>query len=187
MEEEISFYIEDAEASMKKAVTHTLNEFSKIRAGKANPVMLKGMMVEYYGSMSPLDQIANVSAPDARTLMVKPWEKGTLNDIERAIINSDLGLNPQNDGETIRMNVPVLTEERRRDLVKQSKAEAENGKVSIRNIRKETNAELKKLQKDGASEDNIKDAESTIQELTNQYSKNIDEIFAKKDAEIMTI
>jgi ribosome recycling factor len=187
MEEEISFYLEDAEASMNKAVTHTLNEFAKIRAGKANPIMLKGVVVEYYGSMSPLDQIANVSAPDARTLMVKPWEKGTLNDIERAIINSDLGLNPQNDGETIRMNVPVLTEERRRDLVKQSKNEAENGKISLRSIRKETNGELKKLQKDGASEDDIKDAESTIQDFTNKFSKTLDEIFAKKEVEIMTI
>ena len=187
MEEEISFYLEDAEASMKKAVTHTESEFTKIRAGKANPVMLKGVMVEYYGSMTPLDQVANVSAPDARTLMVKPWEKGTLNDIERAIINSDLGLNPQNDGETIRMNVPVLTEERRRDLVKQSKGEAENGKVSIRSIRKDVNNELKKLQKDGASEDAIKDAESETQKLTDKYSKVLDDIFNKKEAEIMTI
>ena len=187
MEEEISFYIEDAEASMNKAVSHTFSEFAKIRAGKANPVMLKGIMVEYYGSMSPLDQIANVSAADARTLMVKPWEKGTLNDIERAIINSDLGLNPQNDGETIRMNVPMLTEERRRDLVKQSKNEAENGKISIRSIRQETNTELKKLQKDGASEDNIKDAEVTVQEMTHKFSKTLDEALVKKEAEIMTI
>ena len=187
MEEEISFYLEDAEASMNKAVTHTLNEFAKIRAGKASPIMLKGVVVEYYGSMSPLDQIANVSAPDARTLMVKPWEKGSLNDIERAIMNSDLGLNPQNDGETIRINVPVLTEERRRGLVKQSKNEAENGKISLRSIRKETNSELKKLQKEGASEDDIKDAESTIQELINKFSKTLDEIFSKKEIEIMTI
>jgi len=187
MEEEINFYLEDAEASMDKAVTHTLNEFAKIRAGKASPIMLKGVMVEYYGSMSPLDQIANVTAADARTLLVKPWEKGSLHEIERAIINSDLGLNPQNDGETIRMNVPMLTEERRRDLVKQSKSEAENGKVSVRNIRKETNTELKKLQKDGASEDAIKDAEVIIQEYTNKYSKTLDEIFAKKEGEIMTI
>ena len=187
MEEEISFYLEDAEASMNKAVTHTLNEFAKIRAGKASPIMLKGVVVEYYGSMSPLDQIANVSAPDARTLMIKPWEKGSLNDIERAIINSDLGLNPQNDGETIRINVPVLTEERRRGLVKQSKNEAENGKISLRSIRKETNSELKKLQKEGASEDNIKDAESTIQDLTNKFSKTLDDIFSKKEIEIMKI
>jgi ribosome recycling factor len=187
MEEEISFYLEDAEASMNKTVTHTLNEFAKIRAGKANPIMLKGVTVEYYGSMTPLDQIANVSAPDARTLMVKPWEKGTLQDIERAIINSDLGLNPQNDGETIHMNVPVLTEERRRGLVKQSKSEAENGKISIRSIRKETNAELKKLQKDGAPEDAVKDAEAIIQELTNKFSKALDDLFIKKEVEIMTI
>ncbi len=187
MEEEISFYLEDAEASMKKAVDHTKGEFAKIRAGKASPLMLKSVMVEYYGNMTPLDQVSNVSAPDARTLMVKPWEKGVLNDIERAIVNSDLGLNPQNDGETIRMNVPVLTEERRRDLVKQSKNEAENGKITLRNIRKDVNTELKKLQKDGASEDTIKDAESTIQDLTNQYAKLIDEVFGKKEIEIMTI
>jgi len=185
--EEINFYLDDAKESMAKAVQHTEKEFLKIRAGKANPQMLMGLMVEYYGSMTPIDQVSSINTPDARTLLIKPWEKGVLPEIEKSIINSDLGLNPQNDGETIRINVPALTEERRKELVKQSKGEAENGKITIRNIRKDTNNELKKLQKDGASEDEIKSAEDTVQDLTNQYSKLMDTIFEKKEVEIMTI
>ena len=185
--EEITFYLDDAKESMAKAVQHTEKEFLKIRAGKANPQMIMGLMVEYYGSMTPIDQVSSINTPDARTLLIKPWEKGVLHEIEKAIINSDLGLNPQNDGETIRINVPALTEDRRRDLVKQSKNEAENGKITVRNIRKDTNNELKKLQKDGASEDEIKSAEETVQNLTNEYSKLMDTIFEKKEIEIMTI
>ena len=185
--EEINFYLDDAKESMAKAVQHTEKEFLKIRAGKANPQMLLGLMVEYYGSMTPIDQVSSINTPDARTLLIKPWEKTVLPEIEKSIINSDLGLNPQNDGETIRINVPALTEERRIELVKQSKSEAENGKISIRNIRKDTNNELKKLQKDGASEDEIKGAEDKVQDLTNQYSKLMDIILEKKEAEIMTM
>jgi ribosome recycling factor len=185
--EEINFYLDDAKESMAKAVLHTEKELSKIRAGKASPQMLMGLMVEYYGSMTPLDQVSSVNTPDARTLLIKPWEKGVLHEIEKAIINSDLGLNPQNDGETIRINVPALTEERRLDLVKQAKTETENGKISIRNIRKDTNNELKKLQKDGASEDDVKSAEDTVQDLTNQFSKTMDTLSEKKEIEIMTI
>ncbi len=187
MQEEINLFLEDAEDSMKKAIAHTENEFTKIRAGKASPVMLKGVMVEYYGAMTPLDQVANVSAPDARTIAVKPWEKSVLNDIERAIINGDTGFNPMNDGETIRINVPALTEDRRRDLVKQAKAESENGKVGIRATRQSTNNELKKLQKEGAPEDAVKAAEEEVQNLTDKYSKLIDDILKKKEDEIMTI
>ena len=185
--EEINFYIDDAKDSMAKTVQHTEREFLKIRAGKASPQILLGLMVDYYGSMTPIDQVSSINTPDARTLLIKPWEKGVLHEIEKAIINSDLGLNPQNDGETIRINVPALTEERRRDLAKQSKTEAENGKISIRNIRKDTNNELKKLQKDGASEDDIKSGEEKVQELTNQYSKIMDTLYDKKEIEIMTI
>lgn len=185
--EEINFYLDSAKESMAKAVQHTEKEFLKIRAGKASPQMLLGLMVEYYGNMTPIDQVSSINTPDARTLLIKPWEKAVLPEIEKAIINSDLGLNPQNDGETIRINVPALTEERRKDLVKQSKNEAENGKVSIRNIRKDVNNELKKLQKDGASEDEIKSAEESVQSLTNEYSKLMDSIFDKKEVEIMTI
>ena len=185
--EEIDFYLDDAKESMAKAIMHTEKEFAKIRAGKASPQMMMGLMVEYYGSMTPIDQVSSINTPDARTLLIKPWEKAVLPEIEKAIINSDLGLNPQNDGETIRINVPALTEERRKDLVKQAKNEAENGKISIRNIRKDSNNELKKLQKDGASEDEIKGAEDKVQDLTNQYSKMMDDLFDKKEVEIMTI
>jgi ribosome recycling factor len=187
MEEEISLYIDAAEEAMQKAIAHTENAFSKIRAGKASPLMVKGVMVEYYGSLTPLDQVANITAPDARTIAIKPWEKNVLHDIERAIINSDTGLNPQNDGETIRINVPALTEDRRKDLVKQAKSEVENGKVGLRGARQTTNTELKQLQKDGAPEDAIKDAEAKVQALTDTYSKKINQIFSIKEEEIMTI
>lgn len=185
--EEINFCLDAAKESMSNAVTHTEGEFSKVRAGKANPGMLNSVMVEYYGAPTPLNQVASVNSLDARTLIIKPWEKTILQDIERAIINSDLGLNPQNDGETIRINIPALTEERRRDLVKQIKSIAEDGKVSIRNARKDANTELKSLEKDGFSEDLIKKAEDDVQKITDQFSKAIDAAFEKKEVEIMTI
>ncbi len=187
MEEEIQMYLDEAEELMGKAIVHLNQELLKIRAGKASPNMLDSLKVEYYGAPTPLSQMASVSTPDARTIMIKPWEKSVLPDIERAIINSDLGLNPQNDGEQIIINVPQLTEERRTALVKQAKGEGEKGKVSIRNARKEVNDGLKQLQKDGASEDEIKRAEDNVQSLTDAHSKKIDEILAKKETEIMTV
>ena len=185
--EEVNFYLDAAEESMKKTVAHTEGEFTKIRAGKANPGMLSGIMVEYYGAPTPLQQVSTVNSLDARTLVIKPWEKALLPEIEKAIINSDLGLNPQNDGEVIRLNIPALTEERRRELVKQVKAIAETGKVALRNIRKDTNQELKNLIKEGASEDLIKGSEDDVQKLTDQYSKAIDDKFEVKEEEIMTV
>ena len=185
--EEIQFYLDEAKESMGKAVAHTEREFQKIRAGKASPQMLQGLSVEYYGAMTPIDQVASVNTPDAKTIIIKPWEKPVLGAIETAIINSDLGLNPQNDGELIRLSIPTLTEETRKDLVKQAKGEAENGKVRIRNIRKDSNSELKKLQKDGASEDAIKGAEDEVQKLTDAYIKEIDDVFAKKEKDILTV
>lgn len=185
--EEIEMYLDEAKELMGKAVSHLNQELLKIRAGKASPNMLDSIKVEYYGSPTPLSQIASVNTPDARTIMIKPWEKSVIADIERAIINSDLGLNPQNDGEQIIINVPQLTEERRMTLVKQSKAEGEKGKVSVRNARKDTNDGLKQLLKDGASEDAIKGAEDKVQSLTDEHSKKIDEILAKKETEIMTV
>ena len=170
---------------MEKAISHTNSEFSKIRAGKAMPSMIDGVSVEYYGTMTPLNQVAGVTTPDARTISIKPWEKNMLQEIERAIINSGLGFNPQNDGEQIRINIPPLTEERRLQLMKQVKAEAENGKVSIRNTRKETNDSLKKL--DGTSEDLIKDAESDVQKLTDEYTAKIDGLVEAKEKDIMTV
>lgn len=185
--EEIELFLEEAKDTMEKAIQHVGQELSKIRAGKAMPNMLDGIFVEYYGNMTPISQVASINTPDARSLLIKPWEKAVLAEIEKAIINSDLGLNPQNDGETIRILIPPLTEERRLQLVKQVKAEAEHGKVSIRNIRKDTNDSLKKLQKEGTSEDLVKDAEAEVQELTNAYTSRIDKLVEVKEVDIMTI
>ena len=185
--EEISMILEMAEDSMQKAVKHTQIELSKIRAGKANPVLLEGVMVVYYGAPTPLSQVASVNTPDARSFLIKPWEKSILQDVERAIINANLGLNPQNDGENIRINLPALTEDRRIQLVKQAKGDCEHGKISLRTVRKDMNDELKKLQKDGAPEDVIKDAEAEVQKLTDKYSSKLDEILGHKEEEIMTI
>ena len=185
--EEIQFALDSAAESMQKTVSHTGFEFQKIRAGKANPAILSGLQVEYYGALTPLTQVASVNNADARTLVIKPWEKPLLQAIEKAIVNSDLGLNPQNDGEIIRLNIPALTEERRKDLMKQVRALAENGKVSIRSIRKETNKDLQQLQKDGASEDMIKSSEDDVQKMTDKYSKEIDALTDLKEVEVMTI
>jgi ribosome recycling factor len=185
--DEIKFFLDEATEMMAKSIQHTNIELAKIRAGKAMPSMLDGISLEYYGTMTALSQVASITTPDARTIIIKPWEKKTIPNIERAIINSDLGVNPQNDGEIIRINIPPLTEERRRGLVKMAKAEAENGKISIRNIRKETNDLLKKLLKDGASEDEIKRAEDIVQKMTDDNVSQVDELVVKKEAEIMHI
>lgn len=185
--EEIQLFLDEAKELMEKALKHTALEFNKIRAGKANPSMLDGLTVEYYGVTTPLNQAATVNVSDARTIVIRPFEKKLIQDIERAIINSDLGLNPQSDGEVVRLIIPPLTEERRRDLVKQVKNEGESGKISIRSIRKETNEELKKLQKEGASEDDIKKAEEKVQVLTDQHIQKVDQMIADKEKEIMTV
>ena len=185
--EEIELFLDEAKELMQKAVDHTSSELLKIRAGKAMPNMLDGIMVQYYGSPTPLNQVSSVTTPDARTLAIKPFERKTISDIEKAIINSDLGLSPQNNGEIIILTIPMLTEERRITLVKQSKNECENGKISIRTVRKEIMDSLKKLQKDGAAEDDIKRAEDVVQKLTDQYSTKIDEILVKKEIDIMKV
>jgi len=185
--EEIEFYLAEAKEMMEKAVNHTIAEFGKIRAGKAMPSMLDGIMVEYYGANTPINQVATVNTPDARTLAIKPYEKSIVHDIERAIINSDLGLNPQNDGEMIRINIPTLTEERRTQLVKIAKNEAETGRISIRNDRKQIMDQLKQLLKESVSEDDVKRGEDKVQELTNNYIKKLDEQLEKKETEIMTV
>lgn len=184
--EEIQLFLDEAKEMMQKAVDHTAAELVKIRAGKAMPNMLDGIMVPYYGSPTPLQQVASVTTPDARTLAIKPWERNLISEIERAIINSDLGLAPQNNGEMIILTIPPLTEERRKGLVKQAKQECENGKISIRTVRKDINDSLKKLQKDGAPEDEVKRAEDVVQKYTDQYSSKIDDLLTKKEAEIMT-
>ncbi len=187
MDEEIQLYLDDAKDSMEKAIKHLDYELTKIRAGRATPQMLDGIKVLYYGSPTPLSQVSSVSTPDARTIAIKPFEKNLMNEIEKAIRNGDLGLNPTNNGEVIIIAVPPLTEERRRDLSKQAKNQAENAKVSVRSTRKETNEELRKLQKDGASEDAIKVAEEKVQKLTDSYIAAIDSTLDKKEKEIMTV
>lgn len=187
MEEEIQFRIEEARDLMHKAVEHTNHELTKIRAGKAQPSMLDDVRVDYYGTPTPVSQVATVNTPDARSIVIRPFEKKMLSTIERAIINSDLGLSPQNDGEIIRLNLPPLTEERRIGLVKQAKAEIEQGKISIRNVRKDANNDLTKMQKEGASEDAVKRAQDQVQQLTDQSIVKLDEIFAKKEKDIMTV
>jgi len=184
MNEEIQFIIDAAKEQMENALEHLTREFANIRAGKASPAMLRSVMVDYYGSQTPLAQVANVNTPDARTITVQPWEKNMLQEIERGIMLANIGFNPMNNGESIIINVPALTEERRKDLVKQAKAEAEDDKVSIRNARRDANNDIKKLD---ISEDLIKNTESDIQDLTNKYIKTIDDLFDKKEIEIMTI
>lgn len=185
--EEIELYLDEAQELMQKAVEHTSAELLKIRAGKAMPNMLDGIMVPYYGAPTPLSQVSSVNTPDARTLAIKPFERKMISEIEKAIINSDLGLAPQNNGEVIILTIPALTEERRITLVKQAKNECEDGKISLRTVRKNINDDLKKLQKDGASEDDIKRAEERVQKITDQYSTKIDELLIKKEVDIMKI
>jgi ribosome recycling factor len=185
--EEIELYLAEAEELMEKAIHHINFAFSKIRAGKATPGMLDGIMIEYYGNPTPLNQVSSINTPDARSIIIKPWEKSIIPEIEKSIINSDLGLNPQSDGEIIRLNVPPLSEERRLQLVKQAKHEAENGRVSIRNIRKDTNDHLRKLLKEHVSEDAVKNAEMDVQELTNKYIEKIEEMLHRKEEDILTV
>lgn len=185
--EEIELYLDEAKELMQKAVDHTSAELLKIRAGKAMPNLLDGIMVQYYGANTPLNQVSSVNTPDARTLSIKPFERSMISEIEKSIINSDLGLAPQNNGEVIILTIPALTEERRISLVKQAKHECEGGKISLRTVRKDINDELKKLQKDGAAEDEIKRAEDVVQKLTDQFSTKLDELLAKKEVDIMKV
>lgn len=187
MLEELEMIVEDAEASMKKAIGFLEAELVKIRAGKANPNMLDGIMVDYYGSPTPINQVANINIMDARTISIQPWEKKTLQLIERAIIAANIGMNPQNDGVNIRLFLPPLTEERRKELVKKSAAEAEHSKVAIRNIRRVAIEDVKKLQKDGLSEDIAKDTEKEIQEKTDRYILLVEKHLAAKEKEVMSI
>lgn len=185
--EEIDLILEDTKERMDRSIQFLISELKKIRAGKAMPSMLDGVMVEYYGTPTPILQVASITTPDSRTIFVKPWEKTIIQDIEKAIIDNDLGLNPQNDGENIIINIPALTEERRLVLVKQIKGEGEKGKISIRSVRKESNELIKKLSNEGFSEDAIKDGESEIQKITDLKISRIDEIIKSKETEITTI
>lgn len=187
MTEESLFCLDEAKEGMEHAILHLDREFHKIRAGKANPQMLEGVRVDYYGAMSPIENIANISTPDPRQIVIQPWEKAMISPIEKAILASNLGFNPQNNGELIRIAVPALTEERRKDLVKRAKLEAENAKVSIRNIRRSAMETAKKLEKDGVAEDEIKVLEKEIQDFTNLYIDKVDKHFVIKEKDIMTV
>ena len=184
MEDEIDFIIEGAKEAMGKALKHLEKELVNIRAGKASPSMVGSVMVDYYGNQTPLNQVANVSTPDGMTISIQPWEKGMIPEIERGIHLANIGFNPMNNGESVIISVPPLTEERRKDLAKQAKAAAEESKIGIRNDRKNANNELKNLE---ISEDLRKNLEEDIQEMTDQHIKKIDEIYAKKEKEIMTV
>ena len=185
--EEIEFILDSTEESMIGSIAHLEKEFLNIRAGKASPQMLGSVFVDYYGAQTPLSQIANVNIPDARTITIQPYEKNMLQTIEKAIMVANIGFNPMNNGDVIIINVPALTEERRRDLVKQAKAESEDAKIGIRNARKDANTEIKKLEKEGTSEDICKSAEEDVQKLTDSFIRKIEEHLANKEAEIMKV
>ncbi len=187
MSEDLAFILEDAQDNMKKAINHLETELIKIRAGKASPQMLEGLLVDYYGNPTTINQVGNVSVMDARTLTIQPWERNMLQPIERAIINANLGVTPQNDGNIIRLFMPPLTEERRREFVKRAGGEGEQSRVAIRSIRRDAIEQIKKLQKDGLSEDEAKDAEKEIQDITDKFISLIEKHLASKEKEIMSV
>ena len=187
MNEEVKLFMDDAKEQMENALNHLENELAKIRAGRANPKILNDVLVEYYGTPTPLAQVANITSPDPRTITVQPWERQMISPIEKAIRNANLGFNPDNNGELIRINVPPLTEERRKDLVKQSRTIGETAKVSIRNARRDAIDQFKKMTKEGLPEDAAKDAEADVQKLTDAYSKKIEDMLAMKEKYILTI
>jgi len=187
MNEDVQLVYEMTRERMDKAIEHLDNELVRIRAGKANVHILDGIMVEYYGTPTPLNQVSNISTPDAKNIVIQPWEKNMIDKIEKAIQNSNVGITPMNNGEVIRLTIPQLTEERRRTLVKQVKNEGENARVSIRNSRRDANDEYKQMQKEGLSEDEAKQAEDNIQKLTDEYIEKIDKIVEAKEEDIMTI
>jgi ribosome recycling factor len=187
MTEDIKMVLDMTRESMEKAIEHLDDELAHIRAGKADPRMFDKITVDYYGSQTALPQVSNINTPDARTIKIQPWEKSMIDPIEKAIMYANLGVNPTNNGEAIMINIPALTEERRKTLVKQARAEGENTKVSIRNARKEAIDELKQLKKDGLSEDLTKDAEEEVQNITNSFNEKVDEMIKEKESDIMTI
>lgn len=187
MNEEVQMVYDMAKENMEKAIEHLDNELMRIRAGKANVHILDAVMVDYYGTPTPLNQVSNVSTPDAKTIMIQPWEKSMIDPIEKALMQSNVGITPGNNGEVIRLVVPQLTEERRRELVKLVKTEGENARVSVRNTRREANDEYKNMQKDGLSEDETKTAEDNIQKLTDEFTEKVEKIVEAKDQDIMTI
>jgi ribosome recycling factor len=186
-EADVKKVLDETRGLMNKAIDHFEFELSRIRAGRATPSMLDGVEVEAYGARSPLSQMANISTPDAKTITIQPWDASILQSIEKAILGANIGLTPQNDGKIIRLNIPPLTEERRKDLVKQAKAEAEVARVSLRNIRRDSNEKIKKLLKDGLAEDAAKKGEADVQNITNDYTAKVEKHLEVKEKEIMTV
>lgn len=187
MDEEVGLILEVAEEKMNNAIDHLSETLLGIRAGKASPNALKGVMVDYYGTLSPVSQVASITVPDAKTILIQPWEKNMINVIEKAILVSNIGLTPSNNGEHIRLNIPALTEDRRRELVKQVRGAAENARVSMRNARREAVDAFKSAQKDGLPEDMAKDGENDVQKLIDSHNKRIDELVDSKEKDIMTV
>ena len=187
MDELVTMVLDETRSKMDKSIQHLENELVKIRAGKASPRILDGIMVEYYGVLTPINQVSNVGTPDAKTVAIQPWERSMIESIEKAIMQANIGITPEDNGEIIRLNIPPLTEERRRDLVKKVKQEGENTKVGIRNARRDANEELKELQKDGLPEDEEKNGESEGQKLTDDYIEKVDKILEAKEKDIMTV
>lgn len=187
MIEECEMVYDDVKENMEKPLAHLEKQFNKIRAGKASPDMVSGVMVDFYGVMTPINQTANITSPDPRQIIVQPWDKSQIINIEKAIMNANLGFNPKNEGEVLRIAVPAITEERRRDLVKQAKIEAEDSKIGIRNSRRAGNEEAKQLEKEGVPEDDVKRLQDDIQKLTDQYVEKVDKLFDAKEKDIMTI
>ena len=187
MNEEIELIIEETEDRMNKALEHLEHELARLRAGRSNPALLDGVSVDYYGVNSPLNQVSNINTPDAKTIMIQPWEKNMLGTIEKAIMAANIGLTPVNNGEVIRINIPPLTEERRHQLVKQVRNEGETAKISIRNARKWANDELKRLLKEGLPEDLEKNAADKVQEITNSFNGKVDKVMTVKEKDVMTV
>lgn len=187
MTEESQFLLQETEDQMNKSVQHLEKELHKLRTGKATPQMLEGIRINYYGVLTPIEQTANITTPDARQIIVQPWDKSIIHEIDKAIMAANIGLNPKNEGEVLRIIVPPLTEERRRDLVKKAKAEAENAKVSVRNIRRSSNDMAKDLEKEGIAEDEVKKLQDEIQKLTDRYIEMVDKILIQKEKDIMTV
>ncbi len=187
MEEELQLYIDDAKEKMDKTVSHLQNELARIRAGKADPRILDGVMVDYYGVSTPLNQVANINTPDPKTISIQPWEKSMVEPIEKAIMKANLGLNPINNGDLIRINIPDLTEERRKSLVKQVRNECEQARISLRTHRRDALEEFKKLKKEGMSEDLAKRGEEEIQHVIDEHNKKVDELLEWKEKDIMEI
>jgi len=187
MLEECQMIYDDVQEKMENAIEHLEREFQKIRAGKASPDMLGGVMVDFYGAMTPINQTSNITSPDPRQIIVQPWDKSQISNIEKAILAANLGFNPKNEGEILRIVVPAVTEQRRKELVKQAKSEAEDAKIAIRNARRSGNDDAKQLEKEGTPEDDVKRLQDDIQKLTDDYSEKVDKSFEAKEKDIMTI